>query len=80
MSDEYVYLHARNKQRFRYNVSMRVFETCYPAKRTLINLICCNQWGNWQAIDYYLYPSLIARLKEELLSLEGKATYSLNHW
>ena len=78
--DQFIYLYARNNQRFRYDIKAQAFSTCKPAKRSFINSICHKQWGQWQVIDSYLYTSLIARLKEELLSLEGKATYSLNHW
>lgn len=67
----YIYLHARNNQRFRYNVTLGLFETCYPAKRTIINAICCKQWGQWQAIDYYLSYTLIESLKLELVTELG---------
>ena len=69
----YIYLHARNNQRFRYNVTLGLFETCYPAKRTLINAICCKQWQEWQTIAAYYPPNnqLIESLKLELLVKQG---------
>lgn len=67
----YIYLHARNNQRFRYNVTLGLFETCYPAKRTFINAICCKQWSSWQAIDVYLSYALVEALKVELLTKQG---------
>ena len=67
----YIYLHARNNQRFRYNVTLGLFETCTPAKRTIINAICCKQWGNWQVMDVYLSYALIDSLKLELLVKQG---------
>ena len=67
----YIYLHAINNQRFRYNVTLGLFETCYPAKRTLINAICCKQWSSWQAIDVYLSYALVEALKVELLTKQG---------
>lgn len=67
----FIYLHARNKQRFRYNVTLGLFETCYPARRTLINAICCKQWGQWQAIDSHLAYALVQALKLELLAKQG---------
>ena len=67
----FIYLHARNNQRFRYNVTLGLFETCYPAKRTLINAICCKQWGQWQAIDSLLSYALVEALKLELLTKQG---------
>ena len=66
--DQFIYLYARNNQRFRYNLALQTFETCYPAKRTFINAICCKQWGQWQAIDVYLSYALIESLKGELLT------------
>lgn len=69
--DQFIYLYARNNQRFRYNVAMQTFETCKPAKRSLINAICCKQWGQWQAIDVYLSYALIESLKLELVSKLG---------
>ena len=67
----YIYLYARNNQRFRYNVTLGLFETCYPAKRTLINAICCKQWSSWQALDVYLSYALIESIKLELLVKQG---------
>ncbi len=67
----HIYLYARNNQRFRYNVTLGLFETCYPAKRTFINAICCKQWSSWQAIDVYLSYALIESLKLELLAKQG---------
>ncbi len=69
--EPYIYLYARNNQRFRYNAALQVFETCYPAKRTFINAICCKQWASWQAIDPYLPYALIESLKLELLTKQG---------
>lgn len=67
----FIYLYARNNQRFRYNLALQTFETCKPAKRTFINAICCKQWSNWQDIDVYLSYGLIESLKLELLAKQG---------
>lgn len=69
--DQFIYLYARNNQRFRYNLALQTFETCYPVRRTFINAICCKQWGQWQPIDVYLYYALIDSLKVELISKLG---------
>ncbi len=71
--DQFIYLYARNNQRFRYNIALQTFETCYPAKRTFINAICCKQWGQWQAIATYYPPNnqLIESLKLELVTKLG---------
>lgn len=71
IKEPYIYLYARDCQRYRYNLALQTFETCYPAKRTLINAICCKQWSNWQAIDVYLSYALIELLKLELVSKLG---------
>ena len=69
--DQFIYLYARNNQRFRYDIKAQAFSTCYPAKRTLINAICCKHWGRWQAIDVYLDYQMIDALKGELLAKKG---------
>jgi len=68
INNSFIYLYARNKQRYRYNLALQTFETCYPTKRTFINAICCKQWGQWQVIDYYLDYQMIEALKVELLT------------
>jgi len=69
--DQFIYLYARDCQRYRYNIASNLFETCYPAKRTLINMICCKQWGQWQALDSHLSYTLTESLKIELLTKQG---------
>lgn len=80
IKDQFIYLYARNNQRFGYDIKAQAFSTCYPAKRTLINAICCGQWQEWQTIDVYLYPANIAGLRGELLAREGKSEYKVNYW
>ena len=69
--DQFIYLYARNNQRFRYDIKAQAFSTCYLAKRTFINAICCKHWGRWQAIDVYLSYALVEALKVELLIKQG---------
>lgn len=71
INNSFIYLYARDCQRFRYNLALQTFETCYPAKRTFINAICCKQWSSWQAIDVYLSYAIVEALKVELLIKQG---------
>ena len=63
-----VCLFARENRGFRCGVAFCVFETCRPAKRTIINKICCKQWGQWQAINPFSKYNLVETLKRELLA------------
>lgn len=68
IKEPYIYLHARNNQRFRYDIKAQTFETCYPAKRTLISAVCCKQWQEWFVINPFVEYDLVESLKIELLT------------
>ena len=76
MTDNHIYLYARNNKRYRYNISTQAFEYSEPASRTMINFICSKQWGQWQVINSYLSYALIESLKLELLA-RADTIYSL---
>jgi len=66
--EPFIYLHARSNKRYRYNISSQLFEYSEPAKRTLINSICCKQWTTFKPLEPYLNYQLIIALQCEMLA------------
>jgi len=58
-----IYLSARNKQRYRYNIKREIFETCTPYNDNTLRLKLL--WGMWEECTD---ESTLEALKIELLA------------
>jgi hypothetical protein len=66
--DQFVYLHARENKRYRYNLSNMTFETCIPLDKTIYTGILTSAWDNWRECEDI---DTIEALKSELIAKIG---------